>query len=268
MKTIGITSTVEERKNALNMSYINAFSNSATVPLIIPSFVDETAEFVTTEKDQSYKDKAKEIEAKIDALVLSGGGDINPIQFRQNNLSSCYCNSRRDLSEIYLINRFIEAKKPIMGICRGFQILGIMLDLPNFMQEIGDSEELHNGNNREMTSRKEFSHFVSVRSDLEKMLLETGKIVKNTNKIPVNSLHHQGFAIDKDGEIPDNIDKRIGEIESKTNLTILANSGRLIEAFQHKTLPIFAVQWHPEEYGNESVIIDYFLEKYVFQLDN
>lgn len=244
MKIIAITSAIEEKKNTLSIAYINAFNKENIVPLIIPTFTDEITDFLTENKKELYKKKAEEIEKKCDALILSGGGDINPINYDEPNFSSFYCNTRRDLSETYLIKRFIEAKKPIMGICRGMQILGIELGLNNFYQDLGETEELHSGTSRELSGRKEPSHTIETHGALELYLKTKGLMTKD---IPVNSMHHQGFILSK---------------EKNNTINILANTSKVIEAFEHKTLPIFAVQWHPEEYEN-STIIHYFIEKYL-----
>lgn len=259
MKKIAITSAIEDRKNILNLAYTNAFNTKNTIAFIVPAFTDEIADFTSKEQEDLYQKKAIEIESISDALILSGGGDINPINYGYENLSSFNCNSRRDISEQYLLKRFIETRKPIMGICRGMQLLGIHLGLPNFCQEIGHTEEPHNGNTQELAGRKEACHVIWTHGALKEYLEK----IEISGLIPVNSFHHQGFTLEKDGE--EMAKNRIENINSKTCLNILANTNKIIEAFEHKTLPIFATQWHPEEYGNESMIINYFLNQYVLK---
>ena len=126
-------------------------------------------------------------------------------------------------------------------------MLGIRLGLKEiFQQEIPQEEELHNGNNRELTSRKEYSHTIKTFGSLADYLLKERYIKTKNEEIPVNSLHHQGFILaDKDEENPELASKKIAEINQKSELNILGSTEIVIEAFEHKTLPIFGVQWHP-----------------------
>ncbi len=264
MKRVAITSAIEGKQSVLNNTYIRAFnvhnSEQQLIPFIIPSFIDEIAEFIPKFQDEIYKKKAKEIESISDALVLSGGGDINPINYQEENQSSNYCNSKRDLSEMYLLQAFIEAKKPIMGICRGMQLIGLKFNLNYFFQDIGFTEELHNGNSNELSSRKEVAHGI----ELYDSLAELGQLTFGNTKFSVNSFHHQGFCLTKDGETPKNKEKAIKDLNEEGQLTILASTEKVIEAFQHKTLPIFGIQWHPEEYEN-SIFIEYFINHFIYK---
>ena len=256
MKIIAITSSIINKENKINTAYIKAFTSKETLPIIIPIIVDEIIDYIDDKKEEIYEKRAQVIAEIFDALILTGGSDINPINYEDNNISSTMCNSKRDKSDYYLAKAFIKAKKPIMGICRGMQYLGLIYKLPNFKQSLSNIDELHNGNENELTSRQEYAHKIEARGNL------TGLVVRS------NSFHHQGFVfkervIEGSKNKTINKEKDIKEIETETELNILANTERVIEAFEHKTLPIFAVQWHPEEYGNKSIIIKYFINKYL-----
>ena len=247
------------KDNKVNMAYIEAFSNKETMPIVIPIIVDEILDYIDKEKEEIYQKKATEIANICDALILTGGTDINPTIYNEENYDSTTCNTQRDKTDLYLTEAFIKAKKPIMGICRGMQLLGIMFRLPNFKQSLNEIEELHNGNNHELTSRQEFAHKVNLKGKLKEGL-------KGIEELYTNSFHHQGFAfkertIEKIKKV--DAEAEIIKIEKTTELNILANTDFIIEAFEHKILPIFAVQWHPEEYGNKSAIINYFINQYL-----
>src|ERR1035437_9491131 len=123
MNKIAITSSLSTKDNKINIAYIDAFTNEKTLPIIIPAIVNEITETISEEKHQEYKQKAKEIATIFDALILTGGSDINPLIFQKSNVNSSLCNTKRDQSDLYLTEAFIAEKKPIMGICRGMQFL-------------------------------------------------------------------------------------------------------------------------------------------------
>ena len=62
-----------------------------------------------------------------DALILAGGGDMDPIEFEEPNLGSVEIDRPRDRVELALVSRCVNENKPILGICRGHQVLNIAL---------------------------------------------------------------------------------------------------------------------------------------------
>lgn len=62
---------------------------------------------------------------RYDALVLSGGGDIHPSLYNHQNEKSYDIDLNRDICEIRLAEAFMRANKPILGICRGIQLLNV-----------------------------------------------------------------------------------------------------------------------------------------------
>ena len=264
MKIIAITTSIQGKDYRINTKYIEAFSSKKMFPILISPLIEEITEFTTKEQEIQQQDKAKEIAKISDALILTGGSDINPIIYGKTNHNSVSCNLLRDKSDLLLIEAFINEKKPIMGICRGMQLLGLTFKLPNFKQSLHEIEELHNSTENELSTRQEFAHSIETHGNLEKYLIENQ--ITTQKEINVNSSHHQGFTFleRKEGKIRTiDKEKERQEINQTTELNILANTKRVIEAFEHKHLPIFAVQWHPEEYGNKSVIINYFINKYL-----
>lgn len=150
---------------------------------------------------------------RCDGLLLTGGFDVAPHRYGQEALPQCgEIDARRDEAELALFHAFRAAGKPIFGICRGIQLINIALggtlwqDLP-FQRGAEHSKCYH-------TVR------CSPDSQIAGLFGQT---------ITVNSYHHQAIG-------------RLGE-----GLTVAAHSpDGVIEAVEHKTEPIFAVQWHPE----------------------
>lgn len=144
------------------------------------------------------------------ALLLCGGLDIDPARFGEELLfDNVTIDTERDVMEMALFALFAEQKKPIYGICRGLQIINVALGGDLFQDLYKQCGVNHSGT-------------------LENPLYHEITTHKNEN-IRVNSFHHQAI-------------KTLGE-----GLFVTAfSSDGVIEAVEHKTLPIKAVQWHPE----------------------
>lgn len=154
-----------------------------------------------------------------DMLLLSGGEDSDSKLYKQKpNKHLGTIIIERDLFEIKLIDLFLKAKKPIFGICRGFQLLNIY-----FKGTLYQDYRLLNENlsyHCEQPYQK-LIHKVKLSPYLEKAY--------NAKKIGVNSHHHQFI-------------NKLGE-----NLEVIAIAeDGIIEAFKNDDKKILAVQWHPE----------------------
>lgn len=77
------------------------------------------------------------------ALLLPGGGDMEPRRYGQANTASRGLEPERDTGELFLLEQFIMEKKPVLGICRGLQVLNVFFggtliqDLPGHSQAAG-----------------------------------------------------------------------------------------------------------------------------------
>lgn len=269
MKLIGITGYRNEEKNLLNLAYSNAFTRKDVTPVILPVFDVKNLE-VSTQESFSAKFGAhiEELTKKLDGLVISGGADLNPLHGEEENTSSYSCDTSRDFTEIELLHSFIRAKKPIMGICRGFQLIGRQLNLPHFQQDLGQLDELHSGSARNFDLRQEPCHSVMVYGDLKNYIFK--KDNEPVKSMLVNSFHHQGFTYLSTGKAPN--ENRFAHIttewEEKHKVQILASTLGVLEAFQDLNKNIFAVQWHPEEYGNQGKVTGYFIDEFVNKKHN
>lgn len=151
-----------------------------------------------------------------DALLLPGGGDLEPWRYGQSDQGSRSLQPERDEAELKLLNQFVQMRKPVLGICRGLQVINVFFggtliqDLPGH-SAVGGADRYH----RVRTGD----------SMLQGMFGET---------MIVNSAHHQ--AIDRVGE---------------TLIPIQWAADGTIEAVRHNELPIWAFQWHPERMKTE-----------------
>lgn len=236
---IGIPISGTEHRYVINQAYVNYVKGAGMEPLLM------------------VPDNDPDVMAKIcGGLVLPGGVDVDPTFYDENNIASFNVDPERDVFERKMLYAFLIAKKPIFGICRGFQIIIREYLKTNpieevwltYYQHINDHslvEDLH-------IPRTSFSH---------KVYYQPGLYGEKGNKkgltMFVNSMHHQSLIM-------------IGEKEPDgSNIKILAKtrtgmprkeSGHVVEAFQIKNneIKVLAVQWHPEELKDYKLIQTFF----------
>lgn len=151
-----------------------------------------------------------------DGLILCGGNDIHPKYYNEPINGSVKIDVERDALEFRLLKAYIELKKPVMGICRGFQLINIFFG-GSLYQGI-EEKALHVGNPEHYPT-----HNVRAADD---------SIISRLygEHLSVNSSHHQAIKV-------------LGE-----NLKATAFwQDKYTEAFEHTSLPVFGVQWHPEK---------------------
>ena len=106
---IGITDTLKEDKYEQYVGWIRSVDGSADI-----------------QKLSHEIDNAREIE-KLDGLLLSGGGDVHPRYYgKENQLNKMNAvNKQRDEFEFAVIEQALDADIPILGVCRGMQIMNV-----------------------------------------------------------------------------------------------------------------------------------------------
>lgn len=214
---IGITTFITGDSLKLPVNYINAVSGASGIPMILAKIEDET--------------RIKQQVDSIDALLLTGGDDIDPSLFSEDphqNLGNI--EPGRDAYEMRLIEYALEQDKPILAICRGAQILNIYAGGTMYQDIYGqiDGEVIQHTQN---APRDYLSHTINIEynSKLHSIIGETA--------VKTNSFHHQA-----NKEVPD------GYI-----ISARSNDG-IIEAIEHTEKKfVFGLQWHPEgSFNNDS----------------
>ena len=154
------------------------------------------------------------VDTSYDGLLLCGGCDVHPKRYGEAINGSQGMDEKRDEAEFALTNAYVKAGKPVLGICRGHQLLNVYFG-GSLYQHLADSD-LHT-----MTSAGDSVHEVTATPD---SIL--GKLYGE--RFFVNSSHHQGVKV-------------LGR-----GLVATAFWNGYTEAYEHTELPIFGVQWHPE----------------------
>ena len=204
---IGITDTLKEDKYEQYVRWIRSVDGSVDIQKL------------------SYElDNAREIE-NLDGLLLSGGGDVHSRYYgKENQLGKTNgVNEQRDEFEFAVIERALDADRPILGVCRGMQVMNVYLggSLTVDLASEGFNDHTSPADDRETM------HGISVMP--HSMLYA----LTGTTETEVNTFHHQ--AVEKLGKglmcsaiSPDNV-VEAGEWAMKDNMPFL-----------------MLVQWHPE----------------------
>lgn len=169
---IGITTMIDGDTLSLNENYIKAVTDLGGVPLLLAKNEDE----------QSIKEQVE----MLDGLYLTGGSDINPRTYDEEpHLKLEAVEHGRDEYEIEVIRHAFNRDLPILGVCRGSQLLNSLTDGHMYQ----DLEAQYEGDDliqhRQQSPRDYLQHSV---------IIEEGTKfheIVGTTKMEVNSHHHQ-----------------------------------------------------------------------------
>lgn len=207
---IGITCNQAGFENRLSMAYVRAVARTGAIPLLIP---------VTAR--QAAWDGALDA---VDGLLLSGGGDPDARHYGEEATPvQGTVQPGRDAMELYLANRALTLNIPLLGICRGAQVMAVAAGGTLYQDLAGVASVQHD----QKAPRPYPIHSVTV---VRPSLLYS---IVRAETLRVNSLHHQAV-------------KATGEA---MRISALAGDGvvEAVEAEGH--LFALGVQWHPEWLG-------------------
>ncbi len=210
---IGITANYEGIDATLRHAYYDQIVEAGGTPVIIPPVADKNVIVSTLDH--------------IDALLLTGGGDYNPLWAGEEPAKGLHnINATRDLPELLITRLAYNRQIPMLGICRGMQTLAMALG--GHVKQDVSSDIKHSQD----ADRGEATHRVSIEADST-----LAYIYKQATTLCVNSFHHQ--AVDDAGQ--------------RFRITAKAPDGvaEAMESTEHK--PIMGVQWHPEWLGGNGL---------------
>ena len=224
---IGITTYGRDADNkyALYAGYVEAVRRAGGMAALLPH--GET--------------RVDELVARLDGLMLSGGGDIEPARYGGDAHEENYMvDAERDETELALVRSAVSIRMPIFGICRGAQVVNVALGgtlIEHLPDELGEAVAPR------APPRRPIPHEIRVRAGTR--LAE----IVGQEKIEVASWHHQGIRRAAEG----------------LSVSAFAPDGA-IEAVEMPSADhpwLIGVQWHPELTAAEDPIQQRLFDSFV-----
>lgn len=160
----------------------------------------------------------------LDGLVLQGGADVAPQTYSESATRPEWSGDRaRDRYELELLHEFVEAGKPVLGICRGCQLINVAFggslyqdiasDVPTAIEHVNDRYD---------------SHYHEIHFPAGSSL---SKIFHGRPQALVNSIHHQA----------------VKDLGRDVVVEAYSGSDNIVEAIRYRKAGfVMGVQWHPE----------------------
>lgn len=193
-----------------NQSYLHSVGKAGGIPVLLPT--------LNSEADMTEQLK------RVDGVILSGGSDINPLLFGEEpDAKLDFILPDRDEYEIALAQLAYQSGKPILGICRGIQVLNVAFGGSLY-------QDIHS-----QAANCSLKHFQSSRRDFAGHTADIvpGSLlydILDAAALPVNSFHHQA----------------VKDVAPGFIVTARARDG-IIEAIEKPGKSfLLGVQWHPE----------------------
>ncbi|MFI5272815.1 MAG: gamma-glutamyl-gamma-aminobutyrate hydrolase family protein [Ktedonobacterales bacterium] len=198
-----------------NQSYIQAVLRAGGAPLLIPPAPAEVL---------------ADIASRLDGVLLSGGGDLDPRMYGEQVLPECDPPEvERDELEDFYTRWALQARKPVLGICRGLQILNVVRG-GSLYQDIPSQCDRPLRHNCAGEERNYIAHTIQIDPDSQ-----FGAII-GAPTVGVNSFHHQA----------------LNALGAGLRVVATAEDG-IIEAAEMPEFPfVVAVQYHPEAMDDDN----------------
>ncbi|MCX8035285.1 MAG: gamma-glutamyl-gamma-aminobutyrate hydrolase family protein [Candidatus Dojkabacteria bacterium] len=153
-------------------TYIMKIIEAGGIPIVIPSIDNE--DIINLVLDEA------------DGILLTGGSDIDPQLYnRERHEKTVMKEPQRDIFEISLVQKAMSARIPILGICRGAQILAVANGGELYQHILDITDTKHGADDYDDLFKPEFRHKVFVQKDSKVF-----EIIK-TEEIEITSAHHQ-----------------------------------------------------------------------------
>lgn len=225
---IGVSLSFNDKDRAYQLAetYIESVKKAGGIPVLLPHTPEDAASLAV----------------RCDGLLISGGPDMDPAYFDEQPIPQigAIC-PERDESEVALLKAFMDAGKPVLGICRGSQILNVVFggtlyqDLYSQYKQEAPIKHVQQG------PRWYTSHGITVEKGTK---LEE---IFGDRHIGVNSFHHQA----------------VKDVAPGFVVAAKAPDG-VIEAIEKPDHPFcIGVQWHPECMFEQNTPFDKLFETFI-----
>lgn len=198
----------KESQYSMGVTYVESIKKAGGIPVIL-TFVKG--------------DDVRELLGHLDGLLLSGGPDMDPSFWGEEpHLRLGAISPERDEFEVEICREAIAMELPILGICRGCQVVNVVAG-GNLVQDIPAqvSGAIKHGQD---APRWHASHSVRIRPETKLAM------IMDADKISVNSYHHQS----------------VKDVAPNWMVSAMASDG-VVEAIEDTTHPFrLGIQWHPE----------------------
>ncbi len=197
----------------LAVEYVDEVRQAGAIPLMLPPMAP---------------DRAPEVVAALDGLVLTGGGDFEPSSYTDDDEGvSADLDPEQDAWDLALALAAKEARLPFFGICRGMQALNIALG-GALIQDIRGKGDVHPPIHEKPADAAAFRHPVRIAPG-SRLAAVLGSLDRS-----VNSIHHQA----------------VGTLGAGLTPVAWAPDG-VVEGIEYEgDWSAIAVQWHPERTGH------------------
>jgi putative glutamine amidotransferase len=177
------------------------------------------------EADRRGNIRIADYASELDGLVLQGGADVSPLTYGEAPLRQDWQGDRvRDVYEIDLLQEFVARAKPVLGICRGLQLINVAFGGTLFQDIVSQREEAGEHHNPEAYDR----HYHEI------TFVEGGglaRIYPDVGRTRVNSIHHQA----------------VKDLGRQLAVEAVSVPDGVVEAVRRAGPSyVLGVQWHPE----------------------
>lgn len=208
---IGISCNKKDGLSCILQYYVDAVVKAGGAPILIPVMTNLAALGI--------------IVNSLDGLIMSGGADINPLFVNEEPIPQLQdVDTVRDTYDLSVLRLAMNRQLPIMGICRGHQVMNIAFG-GSIYQDIYAQHPHSLLKHSQSQSRDQASHTVFIEPGENNL----HNVFGDSTKVAVNSFHHQA----------------IKEIAPEFRATATAPDG-INEGIEHIEKPVFGIQWHPE----------------------
>ena len=213
---IGLSASINDKGYSMvSATYINSIVKAGGTPVILPAVTD----------GQTLRSAV----AQLDGLILVGGADVNPLWYGENPIQPLGgVDPQRDLYELKLIKLASDRNIPILGICRGCQLLNVAFG-GTLYQDI-PSQRRDNHIKHQQTLPSHYGSHVAYLKPGSPLVEILGK-----DTLAINSFHHQA----------------VKDLAPGFEAIALAPDSVIEAITAYPNRSILGVQWHPEALTNE-----------------